>query len=341
MGEQIGRWGSDRAANGAVWPMFLALALSLAIPSVAPAQNNSPIAASNAVSNLAGASNDAPAAPAQGAGVRLQVQSIDLVHHIVQVRLADAPGQRTLRAVSPDVGASLALASPGDFADAYVDDAANPTQLLSVGRVLRPVPVWPRLLALAGTFSALLLVAGVVSRWRPQRFLVGADNRYSKSQCQLAIWFSAVAVAYGATVVLRIVYLGGDFIGGVSVTPNLIALTGLSALSFGGARAITIGKVNAASVGGAAPKAPAAKASLVRDLVSNDNGDPDLGDFQMILITVVAVGIFVAEVFHFLGALELAKVTTLPDIDTTLLASFGISQGAYLAKKAASNVGDG
>ena len=69
-------------------------------------------------------------------------------------------------------------------------------------------------------------------------------------------------------------------------------------------------------------------------------GRADLGDTQMILITLIAIATYVVTCFHQLGNLEIAPQVTLPDIDTYLLASFGIGQGAYLAKKAASNLGN-
>jgi hypothetical protein len=61
----------------------------------------------------------------------------------------------------------------------------------------------------------------------------------------------------------------------------------------------------------------------------------------MILITIVAIVMYVYKSFNYLGSIELAPHVSLQDIDTYLLASFGIGQGAYLAKKAGSNLGDG
>jgi hypothetical protein len=232
-------------------------------------------------------------------------------------------------------------AKAGDIVDVVVDQAERPAKILGPVRLLRPVPVWPRTLAMAGAAGALLLAASLATGWRPQRFLLGADNLYSDSQCQLALWFGSVAVVYAAASVLRVIYLGSEFIGGVGLTANVAALSGFSAVSFGGAKAITAGKLARIGLAAKPPPDPPRAASLVRDLVTNDAGVPDLGDFQMILISLVAAAIFLVQAFHFLGELEVARSVTLPDIDTTLLASFGIGQGAYLAKKGASNVGMG
>ena len=79
--------------------------------------------------------------------------------------------------------------------------------------------------------------------------------------------------------------------------------------------------------------------NFFKDLVQNDKGDFDFGDFQMLVVTLVAVGMYLTLIFHYLGSVELLKTATLPDIDTTILASFGLGQGAYLAKKAGGPVG--
>jgi hypothetical protein len=60
----------------------------------------------------------------------------------------------------------------------------------------------------------------------------------------------------------------------------------------------------------------------------------------MAFITLIAAVTFVLQGFNFLGDIAHGP-TLLPDIDSTLLSTFGIGQGAYLVKKMASNVGEG
>ena len=195
--------------------------------------------------------------------------------------------------------------------------------------------------------AILALVLMAVTRFRPQSLLIGKDGRYSNSQVQMALWFGAVVLVYASAVWIRFEWLGSDYIGGVGLTANLVALSGLSAISFGGAKVITLQKI--ANQGGSSPpgssppagKTPAAKANLITDLFQNDQGDADLGDVQMILFTVAAVAIFLLASFHFLGKLQYASSVTLPEVDTTLLAGFGLGQGAYLFKKAALPLGQG
>jgi hypothetical protein len=59
----------------------------------------------------------------------------------------------------------------------------------------------------------------------------------------------------------------------------------------------------------------------------------------MLAVTLVAVGMYLLLVFHFLESIEFLKTVSLPDVDTTILAGFGLGQGAYLAKKAGGDVG--
>jgi len=59
----------------------------------------------------------------------------------------------------------------------------------------------------------------------------------------------------------------------------------------------------------------------------------------MLIITLLATGMYLVLVFNFLGSLDLRATVDLPNVDTTILATFGLGQGAYLAKKAAGNLG--
>lgn len=230
----------------------------------------------------------------------------------------------------------------GDAVTVYVDRPDEPTTVNKVGFVARPVAACIRLVAFGESLILLIIVTALAVRWRPWKFLIGADNRYSNSQCQMVLWFGAVATMYVGTLALRVVALGWDYLGGIGITANIAAITGLSALSFGGAKAITTAKIDSAAQAGLPPvKVPAARPSLRTDLFLNDKGSADFGDFQMILITVAAVGIFVGQAFDAAGVLAISHSINLPDVDSSLLAGFGIGQGAYLVKKAALKAGDG
>ncbi len=131
--------------------------------------------------------------------------------------------------------------------------------------------------------------------------------------------------------------------GYVEIPQNLLVLSGLSALTYGGARAVTTQKLKNGKSNGDIkdPQRENLKPASFYNLVQNDKDKPDIGDFQMLFITLLAIVVYFVTAFHFLGALSLASHITLPDVDTTLLSGFGISQGSYLVKKMASNVGEG
>jgi len=198
-----------------------------------------------------------------------------------------------------------------------------------------------------------LLIAFLFSGLDPRRLIVGEDNRYSNSKFQIALWFFVLITTYVATLSLRVWFAGWDFIGGVNIPQNLLLISGMSVLTFGGAKAITTSKVEAEKAkGNPDPKDPTkATPNILLDLTNND-GKPaiggagvaqapqlDFGDFQMLVITLIAVGTYLALVFNFLGTIETAKVVSLPDVDTTILATFGLGHGAYLTKKAVGTVG--
>ena len=119
-------------------------------------------------------------------------------------------------------------------------------------------------------------------------------------------------------------------LGGVNIPQNLLLLSGMSALTFTAAKGITVSKIQNARAAGVANSKPSATAARFwADLTSNDNNEFDLGDFQMLIMTFLAVGTFLALIFHFLGSLEARTVVYLPDVDTTILALFRIGHGAH------------
>jgi len=232
----------------------------------------------------------------------------------------------------------------------------SPLRLLAqAGSQSTPPNVSPttRFLVLAACSLVLLGLASAVTKGTPLKFILGQDNRYSNSKLQVALWFWVLISTYMATVALRIHFAGWGFIGGVNIPQNLLLISGLSAITYGGAKAITTAKVDAAmnpapAVAGAVAPAPnndpknalqAGQARFFRDLVQNDYGRFDFGDFQMLIVTFLAVVMYLMLIFHFLGYIAKVDTVTLPDVDTTILSAFGIGQGAYLTKKAAGNVG--
>jgi hypothetical protein len=160
---------------------------------------------------------------------------------------------------------------------------------------------------------------------------VGQDIRLSNSKSQMAIWFFVLLIGYISLSILRAIYSDLGLIGGIGIPQNLLLLSGVSVLTYAGAKVITQNQVNRNP--GSKPNSE--NGASLSDFVTDDNGHTDFGDLQMTMITLLAVVVYLFQLINFLGVLKLYKSVTLPDVDTTILSIFGLSQGAYLAKKAA------
>ena len=233
-----------------------------------------------------------------------------------------------------------------------------------------------RLGVVVASFLITFLLGTLLTGGHPFKLILGMDNRYSNSKLQAALWFWVLITTYLEFLYFRIAVGGLDFLGAVSIPQNLLLLSGMSAVTFVGAKGITTAKANAAADAKAAaaaqaddqpvavavasgqdavavaapPAAPApipparnklmqapGQENFFKDLLQNDLGSFDLGDFQMVIVTVLAVATYMLLVHHALGAVQLSSSAELPDLDTTILSAFGLGQGAYLAKKAVGN----
>lgn len=163
----------------------------------------------------------------------------------------------------------------------------------------------------------------------PWILTIGIDNRYSNSKTQIFSWFFILLTTYISTICLRGWNGGMSFIGGIAIPPNLLLMSGLSFSTAATAKVITQSKVNNDKTEKTASESP----KFPYDLFHNDRGQIDLVDFQMIVITAIAIVVYSCQVYDFLGTIEFHKVVTLPEIDSDLLSIFGTSQGVYLAKK--------
>ncbi|HVC60604.1 MAG TPA: hypothetical protein VND19_09625 [Acetobacteraceae bacterium] len=274
-----------------------------------------------------------------------RVTGVDTQAHTVTIR-TDAGKTWTLsaQAAQQAVGQNLEL---GDLLTVTGDPTAAGSALsirtVQLGR-------WQKLVPLAVSAIALIVLASVAAGWRPLSFMIGADNRVSNSQVQVVLWFGVTMTVYLATWMLRFYASNWQLCSGIGIPPNLLAMTGLSGLTFAGAKMIAVTKNNGeppAAVGSAAAATPGARKRAAdstnwrTDLFKNDQGKLDFGDFQMMLIVVLAALIYIVSADVALGSLPLQQNVSLPDVDGSLLAAFGIGQGSYLAKKAALPAGTG
>lgn len=206
---------------------------------------------------------------------------------------------------------------------------------LSFGQILiaaltSPATVLLVTAALVVLTTRLLLGAGI--RW----LVIGEDNRYSNSKFQMAAWFLVLITSYVAALFFRWRGGGWALVGGVDIPLHLAALSGLSAATFVGAKQVVKTNIASAAMRGITTlKAPSRFGPrFPSDLINDDSGHrPDLGDVQMVLVTLLAVSVYLVQVSTWLSAVPLTTSTALPDVDLTILGTFGLGQATYLTKK--------
>jgi len=278
--------------------------------------------------------NSALGSPSQ----RARLNNIDLDHSTVTITMCNdkCEGPESRLAIQGGLLPTLPTFKEGDLVSISVN-AQSVVQNMKLAS--RAINVRDRVSVLATTVAACLFLIALLTWWHPLQLITGQDGRYSNSKFQMALWFFVVIATYLATVYLRVSRIGWDLLGGVNIPNNLLLLSGFRALTFGAAKGITTAKVDAATAQGVANPKPTGQPSFWRDLTQNDEGSFDLGDFQMLVVTLLAVGMYFASTFHFLSLISVSKTVNLPDVDTTILATFGLGQGAYLTKKAFGSVG--
>ena len=276
------------------------------------------------------------------------------------------------------------VVSIGDKVVLEMDNNNNVTGIRA--QVVKEIDGWIRLGYLSLGIAIVLFIA-VLLCWAGTgklgitQLVLGEDNRYSNSKFQMALWFFVAIASYLAVLLLRAAN-GASVC--IDMPQNLLLLSGMSVLTFGGAKVITSGNSDPTATKTAADakvEADSAKQALEstkkndpsnvedlktkaenatsdakskaadvgtgkksfnsndpefwKDLLQNDHGKADFGDFQMLVVTFLAVSVYGYQIYEFMAHVEMVKSVMLPDVDTTILSVFGLGQGAYLAKKAA------
>ena len=191
--------------------------------------------------------------------------------------------------------------------------------------ILEPSPVDNGILFLVFVYAAYVLATDDEKIWNA---VVGADGRASTSKFQPFLWTVVVLFAY---VVITSVRFEIDPASSLPEIPtNVLLVLGLAFATGIGAKLITSNRVNmgrdvreTASHQGAAP------------LFQTDDGYPDLYKIQTLAFTFIGVGVYVAQVFTYVGLGQAPK--SLPDIPEGLLFLMGIGSAAYLSKKLSGN----
>jgi len=115
------------------------------------------------------------------------------------------------------------------------------------GTATSKVSTSARLGVLLVSFLFTFLLGTVLTRGHPLRLILGMDNRYSNSKLQAALWFWVLITTYLEFLYFRVAVGGFDFLGSISIPQNLLLLSGMSAITFVGAKGITTAKANAAA----------------------------------------------------------------------------------------------
>jgi hypothetical protein len=279
---------------------------------------------------------------------RLTNARIDAIDpNFASVTITDCPSQREGHSVcngavmTLSVGEALRPELKALKKSDHVTIDTDGKTVSSIGIRQISIPPYLPSLVLGITAALFFILTTLLTRGHPLKLIIGQDGRYSNSKFQMAIWFWIVLSTYLAFVYLRVSQAGWEFFDSIDIPKNLLLLSGMSALTFGGAKGITTAKANAAiAAGNPNPKDPVGvHENFWTDLVQNDAGAFDIGDFQMLMVTLLAVGMYVALTLNFLETIAATASASLRDVDTTILASFGLGQGAYLTKKAVGNAG--
>lgn len=194
------------------------------------------------------------------------------------------------------------------------------------------------LTGLAG-LGALWLILLIATKKHPWALVIGEDGRPSTSKFQMVLWTAAIVFAFLAIYEIR--FSNGYFQELPGVPSNLLIAMGISVATSVSAKSIAVKAAAASSLSAVSTPTPPGKSGIFCD----DSGIPDLGKVQVVLWTLIAVGVFLAEVFALIqhpGAPHFdAKAghdvwdLGLPDIGQTLMILMGLGHGAYIGKKIA------
>jgi hypothetical protein len=179
------------------------------------------------------------------------------------------------------------------------------------------------------TGTATSAAASPVAGPKPQKahpfwyVVLGQDNRVSTSKVQFALWTVALAYALLVMAFHDAVYPPGN------LDPRYLLLIGFPAGAAVSAKAITTGQINNGTSSKTTISAKGKSlGAAISEIVSNDQGDLDLGDAQYFLFNLVALTAFFIAFFH--------SPVSLPVLPDTLVGLTSASAAAYVAKKATS-----
>jgi hypothetical protein len=190
--------------------------------------------------------------------------------------------------------------------DGSYTDAGGTTRNVKRGQVIR---------AGDATLAAAIPTRPVRRSWLGA-ILVGQDHRASTSKTVVAVW--TFLIGWGLLSAVLTSIFGAD-VDWPSLQEEYLLLLG------GPFAAAVLAKYATSGQAESKPDGPVGDAGPSQ-LVTNDSGDTDLGDFQYVLFNVIGMAFFLSQ---FSGELS----TGFPDLPPTLTGLMLTSTGAYAAKK--------
>jgi hypothetical protein len=188
-----------------------------------------------------------------------------------------------------------------------------------------------------GGLTVLLLAVlyrTLTGTWSIWRVVVGADGRASASKLQWFLWTVVVIFSYVAVYSLR---ASRDHFEAIEEIPShLLTIMGFSLTTMAAAKGITASYVAAGRVAKTPVSASGGKAHAKGPggIVLDDEGFPDLSKIQMMAWTLIAIGIYLINLYNKIRSVKGdSPLPQLPDIDASLMVLMGLGQGAYLGKK--------
>jgi hypothetical protein len=153
--------------------------------------------------------------------------------------------------------------------------------------------------------------------------LIGKDGRFSTAQTQAALWTLGIGFVLSFLLLRKPFGQPGEGFGDSfkQLDDVYLLMLGLPYAALVAARGITTSKVDNEQL----QKVESSEAKI-RDLVSNDDGNPALVDAQFLLFSMIALVYFVAEFA--------AHPTGLPVLPSGLVGLTGVSALAYTGNKA-------
>jgi hypothetical protein len=194
--------------------------------------------------------------------------------------------------------------------------------------------------------GALLLglgaVLGLAVTKRISGILIDERGRYSLTHLQLALWTLTILSLLSGVFFGRLVHSVADPIS-IDIPSTVLGLLGISAGSAVAATAVKRTKdvTQAASVSVTDAKNPP---RLVQIFLVEEgafaNQVVDITKFQGFVVTILLIIAYIAAAVNEINTAGTASaVSSLPNVNTTLVILFGISHGAYVAGKIPTSAG--